>query len=186
MNKTVWNVSVFAVLLLIVPLLQGGGMRVCAQNTNPKESIEVYVEPSGGAVLLYDAPKGKTVCTLEEKGEYMFSVCSPKNGWWRICSKINTGEASEIEVSAPTWIYYSELAVRTRNYGAQTLSLYAAASTTSKVLYTFSSELLLRPMEIHGDWCKVQTIDAKYTGWIQQRWLCGNAVTTCPGDLMRE
>ena len=81
MNKTVWNVSVFAVLLLIVPLLQGGGMRVCAQNTNPKESIEVYVEPSGGAVLLYDAPKGKTVCTLEEKGEYMFSVCSPKNRW---------------------------------------------------------------------------------------------------------
>ena len=116
----------------------------------------------------------------------MFSVCSPKNGWWRICSKINTGEASEIEVSAPTWVYYSELAVRTRNYGAQTLSLYAAASTTSKVLYTFSSELLLRPMEIHGGWCKVQTIDAKYTGWIQQRWLCGNAVTTCPGDPMRE
>lgn len=74
-------------------------MRVCAQNTNPKESIEVYVEPSDGAVLLYDAPKGKTVCTLEEKGEYMFSVCSPKNGWWRICSKINTGEASEIEVT---------------------------------------------------------------------------------------
>ena len=71
MNKTVWNVSVFAVLLLIVPLLQGGGMRVCAQNTNPKESIEVYVEPSDGAVLLYDAPKGKTVSTLEEKGEYI-------------------------------------------------------------------------------------------------------------------
>jgi hypothetical protein len=34
-------------------------------------------------------------------------------------------------------------------------------------------------MEIKGDWVKVQTSDGKFTGWIEEEWLCGNALTNC-------
>jgi hypothetical protein len=34
-------------------------------------------------------------------------------------------------------------------------------------------------MDIKGDWVKVKTIDGKYTGWIEEEWLCGNSLTNC-------
>ncbi len=178
MNKTVLNVLLFVVLLLIVPWLRGVGMQVWAQSMNSKESIEVYTELSDEVVQLYDAPNGKKVRTLSQD-DYIFSVCDSKNGWWRICTNISPMDADEITVGSSVWIHYSQLSVGTRNYGGQTLSLYAEPSARSKVVYSFNYELSLRPLEVRGKWCKVQTKDKKYTGWILGEWLCGNAVTNC-------
>jgi SH3-like domain-containing protein len=67
----------------------------------------------------------------------------------------------------------------TRNYGGQTLYLRKSPSASAPVVYKFKEEITLRPMEIKGDWVKVQTSDGKFTGWIEEEWLCGNALTNC-------
>ena len=67
----------------------------------------------------------------------------------------------------------------TRNYGGQTLYIRQSPSASAPVVYKFKKEIQLRPMDIKGEWVKVQTTDGKYTGWIEEEWLCGNSLTNC-------
>ena len=67
----------------------------------------------------------------------------------------------------------------TRNYGKQKLILRKSPNAKAAIVYSFTDEIMLRPMEIKGDWVKVKTTDGKYTGWIEIEWLCGNALTNC-------
>lgn len=178
MSKTIFQATRFVAVLFVVSILCGFSTILRAQSKTPKESVEVYIGSSEEQVALYDAPNGKKIRTLSQD-DYMFSVCEPKNGWWRICSNISPMDADKITVGSSVWIHYSQLSVGTRNYGGQTLSLYAEPSARSKVVYSFNKELSLRPLEIKGKWCKVQTEDKKYTGWILEEWLCDNPVTNC-------
>ena len=178
MSKTISQATRFVAILFVVSILCGFFTSLHAQSKMSKESVGVYVGYSEEQVALYDAPNGKKIRTLSQD-DYMFSVCDPKNGWWRICSNISPMEADEITVGSSVWIHYSQLSVDTRNYGGQTLSLYAEPSAKSKVVYSFNNELSLRPLEVKGKWCKVQTEDKKYTGWILEEWLCDNPVTNC-------
>lgn len=69
---------------------------------------------------------------------------------------------------------------------AQSLGVFTADNSgkftnvrNAPVVFKFKEEEILRPMDIKGDWVKVQTYDGKYTGWIEAEWLCGNALTNC-------
>ena len=77
------------------------------------------------------------------------------------------------------WIHYSVLGMGTRNYGKEKLTLRQSPNAKSAAVYSFTKEIVLRPMDIKGDWVKVKTIDGKYTGWIEADWLCGNSLTNC-------
>ena len=57
------------------------------------------------------------------------------------------------------WIHYSVLGMGTRNYGGQTLYIRQSPSANAPVVFKFKEEEILRPMDIKGDWVKVQTYD---------------------------
>ena len=166
--------KVFSLLLVLLTSLPA---IVCAQ------SIRVYTfDESGPFTNVRNAPKGKVVDRISTGVSAMFEVEKPTNGWWCIVgNEYSTGDENGTLKGSTTgyWIHYSVLAVGTRNYGGQKLTLRKLPNAKSAKVYQFSEEILLRPMDIKGDWVKVKTVDGKYTGWIEVEWLCGNALTNC-------
>lgn len=153
---------------------------------NVSDAMGVFIhDTQAGDTNLRNRPKGDVVCQLSKKGTYLLSVCAVQDGWWRICGNQisvyeteNEGVAA-IRKSGDAWIHSSVIAMDTRNYGGQKLHLRDRPSNEGRVVYSFTKEILLRPLEWRGAWVKVQTIDKKHQGWIHSEWLCGNPLTTC-------
>lgn len=164
-------------LFILISLAALLSVRVCAQ------SLGVYTfDEKGSFTNVRNAPKGKIVDKIPISESAMIEVEKPTNGWWKIVGNTyGTGdeEMTLKESATGHWIHYSVLAMGSRNYGGETLYLRKEPSATAPVAYTFSKEILLRPMDIKGGWVKVQTVDGKHTGWIEEDWLCGNALTNC-------
>lgn len=164
-------------LLVLFALTTWLSVSVCAQ------SLRVYiVDKNGPYTNIRNAPKGKIVDKIPTSETAMFGVEKPTNGWWKIIgTSYGTGDVDGTLTGSTTgyWIHYSVLGMATRNYGGQTLYLRKSPSASAPVVYKFKEEITLRPMEIKGDWVKVQTSDGKFTGWIEEEWLCGNALTNC-------
>ena len=146
--------------------------------------IEVYIADNNGPYTnVRDGIKGNIVSKIPVDENIMLYVESPKNGWWRICDDEYwnpDGDTFGLTGSRKGyWIHSSVIGVSTRNYGGEKLCLMDRPSAKSKVVYTFTEEILLHPVDIMGDWVKVKTADGKHVGWILGEWLCGNSVTNC-------
>lgn len=147
------------------------------------QGIGVYIlDNDGNWTNVRNAPKGKVVFKLPAREGVMIEVDHQENGWWRLVNPVGFTGDEKITMSGSTtgyWVHWSVVAVGTRNYGGQKLTLRQEASEKSAVVFTFTKELQLRVLDIKGKWVKVRTIDGKYTGWIDINWLCGNSLTNC-------
>ena len=165
--------TIFALFVLLSTL---------SANVNA-QSLDAFTwDKKGKFTNVRNAPNGKIVDRIPTSEAAMIGIERPTNGWWRIVGNgYETGDDGNTLKGSSTgfWIHYSVLAMGTRNYGNQTLKLYKSADANSAVVYKFSKEILLRPIDMKGDWVKVKTIDGKYTGWIEAEWLCGNSLTNC-------
>jgi SH3-like domain-containing protein len=153
-------------------------------NSNGKFPVGVYVlDKSGMDTNIRDKPNGKIIHKLPTEGDYMLRVYNPTNGWWQIYNnEINTIDRGPIEISSDkSWIHGSVLAFGTSNYGGQEVKLYSEPNESSKVVYTITEEVLLRPVDDcdDSDWLKVKTLDGTHSGWILREWLCDSPVTNC-------
>ena len=147
------------------------------------QSLGVFTyDNSGKFTNVRNAPKGKVVDKIPTDVCAMIGVEKPTNGWWKLTD--NTYETGDFDgklkgSTTGYWIHYSVLAMGTRNYGKEKLTLRKLPDAKSVAVYSFTEEILLRPIEIKDDWVKVKTTDGKYTGWIEIEWLCGNSLTNC-------
>lgn len=158
-------------------------MMTCLSVGVSAQSLGVFTyDNSGKFTNVRNAPKGKVVDKIPTEVCAMISVEKPTNGWWKMVdNSYDTGDDEGTLKGSTTgyWIHYSVLAMGTRNYGGQTLYIRQSPSASAPVVYKFKKEIQLRPMDIKGEWVKVQTTDGKYTGWIEEEWLCGNSLTNC-------
>jgi len=136
-----------------------------------------------GATNVRNAPGGTVIGQIPDDGVYSLAVYNPKNGWWQILngyvSEDMEGEVIEFEEDA--WIHSSVLGIGTRNYGGQTLNLYAEPRETASVSGRITEqEATVRPVDMSddGEWVKVSWNGQ--SGWIDSVWLCANTLTTCP------
>ena len=165
--------------------IKGKTRKLMLDNFDNTLFVYVYDETKGDTNIR-NAPKGTIAHKLDKDGSHMLNLGNNKDGWWRICGNFvaSYGEVYEGELpirqDGESWIHYSVVAVGTRNYGGQTLKLREQPSGQARAVYTFSKEITLRPLDKRGEWVKVQTLDKKHQGWIEEEWLCGNALTTCP------
>ena len=163
--------------VMLVALLMSMSATVFAQ------SIGVFTwDASGPYTNIRNAPNGKVVDRIPTKEAAMILVEKPTKGWWKIIGNdYYTGDVQGILKGSYTgyWIHYSVLAMGTRNYGHEKLSIRKSPDAKAAAIYKFTEEILLRPIEIKGDWVKVKSLDGKHTGWIEMEWLCGNSLTNC-------
>lgn len=147
------------------------------------QSLGVFTYDSNGKFTnVRNAPKGKVIDKVPTDVRAMIGVEKPTNGWWKIVGNTyDTGDEEGVLKPSATgyWIHYSVLGMGTRNYGGQTLYIRQSPSANAPVVFQFKKEIVLRPMDIKGEWVRVQTSDGKYTGWIEADWLCGNSLTNC-------
>lgn len=148
-----------------------------------RAQIGVYVlDLDGDWTNVRNAPKGKIVGKLPAREGVMIDIDQLKNGWWRLTSPDCFAGDEEITLKGSTtgyWVHWSVVAMGTRNYGGQKLTLRKEPSEKSAAVFSFTEELQLHIMDMKGDWMKVQTLDGKHTGWIESEWLCGNSLTNC-------
>ncbi len=147
-------------------------------------ALGVFVWDDNGPTNLREAPKGKVVVSLPDDDEYIYTllVSDCVNGWLKVVyiGAIDRELPFNMSDYKELWIHNSVIGTSTRNYGGQTLHLYAEPDENAKVTYSFGDETLLHPLETDVDgWVKVRTGDGKHEGWIQREWLCGNPVTNC-------
>lgn len=165
--------TIFALFVLLSTL---------SANVNAQSLGAFTWDKKGKFTNVRNAPNGKIVDRIPTSEAAMIGVEKPTDGWWKIVGdNYDTGDSQVKIKSSDTgcWIHYSVLALGTRNYDNQKLTLRKSPDEKSAVVYQFTDEILLRPMDIKGDWVKVKTIDGKYTGWIEEEWLCGNSLTNC-------
>lgn len=166
--------------------LKGKEMNLTLDEIPMDTSLDVFIyDKIGSDTNVRNAPKGKVVGKLPTAVDYMLNICDVRDGWWRICSnEVYSFDVPEGPVAAGSegvaWIHYSVLGSSTRNYGGETIYLRETPSEKARATFSFSEEMILRPLEIKDSWVKVETTDKKHRGWIDGYWLCGNAVTTCP------
>ena len=148
------------------------------------QSIGVYIlDNDGDFTNVRNAPKGKVVFKLPSREGVMIGVDKMVNGWWRIVGNMAQAGDFEYTITGSTtgyWIHSSVIAIGTRNYGGQKITLYKEPSEKSAAVFSFTDERDLRVLDMKGDdWVKVRTLDGKYTGWVDRNWLCGNSLTNC-------
>ena len=157
-------------------------MLVCIAMSGKAQVLDVFFNDNDGPYTnVRNAPKGAIMARIPTNVDVMVDVETPRNGWWRIVndsySLADQGGIALKGSKTGYWVHYSVLGVATRNYGGQ--RLYLRSTPNGKVVYSFTKEDVLRPIDIRGSWVKVKTLDGKHTGWIENEWLCGNPLTNC-------
>lgn len=84
------------------------------------------------------------------------------------------------------------LGLSSRNYDGSDFNIYALPTADSQIIGTFNEETPMHPLEIKGEWCRVQVYGEtdengefiNYTkivmeGWAKFEDLCGHPVTNC-------
>ena len=113
----------------------------------------------------------------------MFVLTTPQDGWWKILEIWTAEDDEPVSMTGSDtgeyWIHYSNLGIGTRNYGGQCLALRTAPDEEADIVYRFTQELELMPLDIQGDWVQVKVDGYDIVGWIEAEWLCSNPLTNC-------
>lgn len=153
------------------------------QVDNPDSDFGVYLDGHAGAIEIMDSPSEKrnVIMTLPAQSVCQLVVNGVSNQWWFVASKISMIEPEEklLELPGEGWIHSSALAVSTRNYGGEKLTFRENPEADAKEVYSFTEEIVLKPIDMSGEWVKVKTGDGAHEGWIEAAMLCGNAVSNC-------
>ena len=148
------------------------------------DPLTAFLSDEGQGTNILNKARGATVMTLSSENDYIFTLTTPEEGWWKILEiwQVGDDESEVILEGSDTgeyWIHYLALGLGTRNYGFEELCLRDAPNEEGNVVYTFNEELVLMPLDIQGDWVKVKVDGYDITGWIEAEWLCNNPLTNC-------
>ena len=150
---------------------------------NAQETLVAYFSGDAPMTNILNKPMGATVMQLPYDLICVFSLTSPQDGWWMIEEiwPVEEDEAPSMTDSdtGEYWIHYTDLGLGTRNYGGQCLTLRAAPDEEAEVVFSFTQELELMPMDIQDGWVMVMVDGTDITGWIEAEWLCSNPLTNC-------
>jgi len=146
------------------------------------------IDNSGTPTNVRNAPNGKVVQKIPlTDGGYVVVLLEVKNKWWKVDPTIDIyGDEDEetLELKGSNtgyWLHYSVLQFNIA--GDQKNVLRTTPSEKGKPLQFENSYLFevgLRPLEIRGEWIKVETSDKRYTAWMPIDRICSNPLTTCP------
>lgn len=161
---------------------------VFAMSVYAQSEVCAYIcDKSGTPTNVRNAPKGKVVKSLPEiDGGYVVTLLEVKNNWWRIDPVIDIygDEDDYVKLQGSKTGYWVHNSVLQFNIaGDHTNVLRATPSSKGKPLKIDTTYLLetgLRPLQIQGEWIKVETTDKRFMGWMPIDRICCNPLTTCP------
>lgn len=146
-------------------------------------SIAVFVADDG-PTNVRNKPSGDIAMQLPTDGSMCLLLEKPTNGWWKVVdvwdaeNEDNPSANLHGSTTGEYWVHHSVIGVGSRNYGGEKLVLREKPNAKAKAVYSFTEEILLRPIDIKGSWVKVKAPNGKI-GWIQDEWLCDNPLTNC-------
>ena len=164
-------------------------MLVTAFSISAQDMLEAMLKDADKTTNIRNSPGGSVAMKLNSGNDdsmkaYVFMLTSPLNGWWKIVNLWNAVDDEEETVlqgsdTGEYWIHYSVLGVDTRNYGGQELYLRDGPDEDANIVFTFTQELTLMPLDVKDDWAKVKVQGFDIVGWIELEWLCSNPLTNC-------
>ena len=151
---------------------------------NAQDTLVAYLSAEGMMTHILNKARGGTVMTLSIDTDYVLTLTTPQDGWWKIVDICPAGDDdSEVVLEGSDtgeyWIHFRNLGLGTSNYGGQELYLRDAPDNNANIVFTFNQEMELMPMDIQGNWVKVMVDGYGIVGWIEAEWLCSNPLTNC-------
>ena len=148
-----------------------------------QDLMVAYLDCDPPLANILNKPSGATVMQLSYDEIYIFTLTSPQDGWWKIEELWTAEEDETMSLTGSDtdeyWIHYSNLGVGTRNYGGECLTMRSDPDEEADIIFTFTQELTLMPIDIQNGWVKVQVDGYDIIGWIEAEWLCSNPLTNC-------
>ena len=150
-------------------------------NNCDASKVDVYLnDPDDSGTNIRSSPGGDVVLTLVKKDkemEFFLILTQSKDGWFKVKNPIGTMEEDIKIPNSEAWIHGSVISVNTRNYGGQDLNLLDHPKDGKVVGVIKEESYGLRIKDLCGTWVQVEYKGT--IGWIEDKWLCGNPVTTC-------
>ena len=161
---------------------------VFAISAYAQTSASAYIlDKSGTPTNVRNAPNGKVVQKLPDvDGGYVVELLEVKNNWWRIdpVIEIYGDEDRELRLQGSKTGYWLHNSVIQFGVAGDPENVLRATPSPKgkplKIGVTYLEETGLRPLQIRGEWIKVETTDKRYTGWMPIDKICSNPLTTCP------
>lgn len=152
---------------------------------NKKFDLRAYVnDPDDeGPTNMRTNPNGKIIQKLPQGEDYMFHIIAQQDGWFQIADLISFSEEIELQKTSG-WIHFSVVGASTRFCCDEGVPLYKYPDVSDAFyIGQIPFERSIKIKELYFDFALVEfktENDKKLEGWIQQEWICGNPVTTCP------
>lgn len=143
--------------------------------------FRVWTSPDESAELLM---------TLPQAYDYEFPIDSPRDGWWRIQGGyiyvVGVPEEEDpIEYLIPEdkegWVRTNDLFFTSVMRHTEDLVFRTAPSETADAAFVIPREeiTILHPLDVKGDWVKVQETDSDNIGWVTKEFLCLSSFEVC-------
>jgi len=130
-----------------------------------------------------EKPGGTVLVPLEQGQDYMVDIIGQRDGWFKINMVHCIDPNNAVDIPGQIgWIHHSVLAVSTANYGRQKINAYEYPDKSTAVVGVIQEETEVRFTKIYKNFVFIQFTNSKGTkvsGWVEDKWLCGNPVTNC-------
>lgn len=151
---------------------------------SPISLLELYTtDTNGEKTNIRNAPNGKVVDALPIGGAYSMFIDKIQNGWCHIYGGVvYEAEADESRIlegdADDYWIHNSVIGATGKGSGSVTLRKSPTAN--AQVVFQSQPDAVIHPIEVSGDWVKVNIAQTKTQGWMLIKDICSNPLTTCP------
>lgn len=151
---------------------------------NKKFDLRAYIDdPDDAPTNMRDTPNGKVIQKLPQGEDYMFNIIAQRDGWFQITDLISFSEEIEIQKTSG-WIHASVVGASTRFCCDEGVPLYKYPDASDEFyIDQIPFERSIKIKELYADYAFVtfkSESEKSLEGWINQEWICGNPVTTCP------
>ncbi len=155
--------------------------------------VEVWLQYTD-SITLYNGENVPYRIENPNKNGIGITVRFHSYGLWEIVSWDDFGVSDEEQSDKynGSLIESKYLGLNSTNYGGADFNIYAHPTADSQIIGTFNEETFMHPLEIKGEWCRVQVYGETdengglinktkigIEGWAKLEDLCGSAITNC-------
>ncbi|MEK0422346.1 MAG: hypothetical protein RLZ95_256 [Bacteroidota bacterium] len=132
------------------------------------------------ATNIRSKPGGEIVGTIDgREADFEVQVISKEGNYFLVKSYVSCEMDEPVTLDQPGYIHYSVLGTVISNYAKNAIPLYASSNKTGLVERARISEVFVNVLDYNKDMYYVfyKKLNKKF--WIESKYLCNSACTTC-------
>lgn len=188
-EKFLLNLQALYVQIMRKLLLLALCIVACTPNTD--QFFTAYtLAPDEPVGIFSDKNLKNLSVTLPVKYDFELHLTSPSNGSWKVLGPAyllgipDEGDEALDDFPCEGWVSAEDVYVSTTILHSDAMRIYKSPKETSPVVMSIPPGEceLLHPLDIKGDWVKVEVDSNGTVGWIPEKYACASYFAVCEED----